>query len=419
MVDLRERLTILVGAGAVIDASKDCNKLIDTNSITEEVLKDNSNKNAHELLNTIYGDLSEHYTRYEQKPNFEDLFHALEVLKSIFTIENAAPKYTPMYKFFMNVKEEYQKFNLYKSISPVKLNPIGSSISVAQSCIIKIIQKSIESYSNKPPVAWYRDFFKKLADNYNLDIFSLNYDTWLEQIFDEYNDGFIDTNSKSQFLQFKPNKVLDSNHHINIHHMHGQIDFRSIGILENTKEMFDDYQLNRIYKIKNVNKTKRKLNSACSDNTTQAGDHLKNCPIITGKMKIEKTIFPPLDAYRTNFNNCIVKNSNLLIIGYGFADYYIDSLLGQFHDIHGDKKRVNIIDYANPQQWEMQYIPFDLYGHKLNKLFGLCGDLEIEPSKLRRYQEIIELDNTHFHIYLKGFKKTVKDNLDDIIRSYR
>lgn len=409
----RERLTILVGAGAVIDASKDCDKLVDTNSITEDILNDSSNKNVHELLNTIYDDLFKHYKRYNQRPNFEDLFHALEVLKSIFTIENAAPEYIPMYKFFMSVKDKYQKFD------PYKLNPIEHSISAAQSCIIKIIQDCIESYSNKSPVVWYRYFFKKLLENYNLDIFSLNYDTWFEQIYDEYNDGFIDTNSKSQFLQFKPNKVLDSNHPVNIHHMHGQIDFRPIDTQENAEEMFDDYQLNKIYKIKNVNKTKRKLDSVCSDNTTQAGEHLKNCPIITGKMKIEKTIFPPLDAYRTNLNNCIVKNPNLLIIGYGFADYYIDNLLGQFHNIHGDKKRVNIIDYADSQTWKMQYTPFGLFGHKFHTLFGLCGDFGIEPSKLRQYKEIIELDNTHFHIYLKGFKKTVKENLNDIINSYR
>lgn len=113
----RERLTILVGAGAVIDASKDCDKLVNTNSITEDILNDNSNKNAHELLNIIYDDLFKHYKRYNQKPNFEDLFHALEVLKSIFTIENAAPEYTPIYNFFISVKDKYQKFDPYKKAS--------------------------------------------------------------------------------------------------------------------------------------------------------------------------------------------------------------------------------------------------------------------------------------------------------------
>ena len=43
------------------------------------------------------------------------------------------------------------------------------------------------------------------------------------------------------------------------------------------------------------------------------------------KYKTEKIAIPPFDTYRANFQNCIMKNSNLRIIGYGFSDYYINN----------------------------------------------------------------------------------------------
>lgn len=413
----KKRLTILIGAGAVMDASKDCGKEISTKSITEDSFTKIKYDAAKELLSLIREDLVSDYSRYNKTPNFEDLFHALEILDSAYTIDSGAPEFKPMYKYLMDIKEKFKKYDPYLK-GKLLNNEFGLAVSFAQSAIIESIQESVESYSDSQIPNWYETFFRNLKEHYNLDIFTLNYDTWFEQMFDSYNDGFYDANKDSQFFKFAPAKIINSESEINIHHMHGQIDFRSCVGVEDPRIMFDDQELGTIYKIKNPKFTKRELDPACGDHTTQAGDHLKSCPIITGKMKIEKTIYPPLDAYRTNFNNCIVKNSNILIIGYGFADYYIDSLLSQFHDIHGDDTRVNIVDCADSDHWRDTSSPFGMEGHKLHTIYGLCKDISIEPQNIRKYSPIFNFDNNHFHLYLKGFKNTVNEDTRNIINSY-
>ena len=93
--------------------------------------------------------------------------------------------------------------------------------------------------------------------------------------------------------------------------------------------------------------------------------------------------------------------------------------LSQFHNIHGNNTRVNIIDYANKKHWRDTDSPFGLSGHKLDVIFGLCNDLGIDPHNLRTYSDTITLDNNHFHIHLKGFKNVALKDATNIINSYK
>lgn len=416
----KKKLTILIGAGAVIEPSIELGKRVDTNTITSEILKSAPNKSK-KLLKTIYKDLCSGNKKYpEYKPTFEDLLHSLEILQGLYTKDISAPEYKPMYKYFTNIKSKYKKFNPYNDFPHKSFDDIGFALSLATEHVIKTIQANVEIYSDKNAIEWYKNFFINLSDNFSLDIFNLNYDTWLERIFKIYNDGFCNTQKDSQCLEFLPQKVLYSKYHININHLHGQLDFRILPHTENAEKLYNDYELSTLYKIKNIKKTKRLLLPSMSRRSTQAGEHLLPCSIITGKLKTEKIAHQPFDTYRTNFQNCIVKNPNLLIIGYGFNDYYINSLFKQFYKIHKNNKRVNIIDYYTKDDWENYHIaPFNLYLDKLHTIFGLCGDLGIqEISRNYRYAEHIPLDNNRFNLYFKGFKKTISENSKEIIASY-
>ena len=98
--------------------------------------------------------------------------------------------------------------------------------------------------------------------------------------------------------------------------------------------IFDDDDFYTIYKLKNdINDTPMRYQEGNFENT-QNGEHLKQTTIITGKNKTEKIAISPFDTYRANLQKCLIQNPNLLIIGYGFADYYINNVLKQFNKVH-------------------------------------------------------------------------------------
>ena len=207
MVDLRERLTILVGAGAVVEISK-----VSTNSITTKLLSSNKiHTSSTALFNKIYSDLLKNNQKWDYyTPNFEDIFHGLEILSGLFTQDNASPEFKPIYKYFTSIKDEYQQFDPYK-IYPPKMD---ITLSLAFSDLLEIITDSIESYSTLPVADWYQNFFLNLSNHYNLDIFNLNYDNLFEKIFENYNDGFENSKDNSTYIEFNPNLAMDTTLHL-------------------------------------------------------------------------------------------------------------------------------------------------------------------------------------------------------------
>ena len=298
----KQRLTVLVGAGAVVEVSN-----VSTATITSKLLTSgNIYNDSKALYSKIYADLlnSNDNKRFsDYTPNFEDIFHGLEILGTLYTRDDAAPEFKSIYKIFTNLKEDYEQFR-----------PIGASgksnltLGLAISDLLKVITESVESYSNKPPEPWYNEFFLNLSRKYNLDIFNLNYDTWFETIFkNKFNDGFIDSNPKSNYLEFNPQRALNiKDYKININHLHGQLDFSFINN-ETANAEFDDDQFYTIYKVKEHNNSYIHRDGSSFQNT-QSGEHLKNTTIITGKYKTEKIAISPFDTYRANFQNCIMNN---------------------------------------------------------------------------------------------------------------
>lgn len=412
----KNKLTILIGAGAVIDASSELGEKITTEKITTDTLNNEykyNDKTVLKLLNDINNHLLKHTNaRYNYTPNFEDLFHSLEILKSLLLDEDVAPEFKPFAKIFTNLNETYK--NLQNNKGRIL-------VSKSISHIINIIQKNIETYSNKEPVDWYKSFFKNLSKQYNLNIFTLNYDTWFDIIYPIHNDGFTNINDSSDYLYFNPKKLLKSKNNVTINYLHGQLNLAFLPVNEAKKE-FGITDFTTICKIKDPIKTKRQLvyNGGTRLTTTQSGETYTFSTIITGKMKTEKVSIQPFDIYRTNLSNSLVNNPNLLIIGYGFEDLYINNILSQFHKLHGTNKKVIIIDYANKDNWNNSndYYRYNVTINKFHTIWQLLGDNKLENVIRSQYKDFYTLDNGRGKWYLKGFKNTAMDNVNDIINFY-
>jgi len=409
----KERLTILLGAGAVVEISK-----VSTNSITTELLSSNKIRTSSKtLFSKIYSDLLINNQKWDNyTPNFEDIFHGLEILEGLFTQDKAAPEFKPIYKYFTTINDDYQQFDPYK-IYPPKMD---ITLSLAFSDLLKIITDSIESYSNLQVTDWYQDFFLNLSKHYNLDIFNLNYDNLFEKIFKNYNDGFKNSKDNGTYIEFNPNLAMDtSSQAININHLHGQIDFTFINTPKIAKSDFDDDDFYTIYKLKKDVKTEHQRCTEGNFESTQNGEHLKQTTIITGKNKTEKIAIPPFDTYRANLQKCLIQNSNLLIIGYGFADYYVNNILNQFNKIHKENTRVNIIDFEDETAWkELKFDTLKTNSNKWATIYSLFKDSSFESILGKDYTSPQLFNNDINKLWLRGFKDVAENHLSEIIETY-
>ena len=92
----KQRLTVLVGAGAVVEVSN-----VSTATITSKLLTSgNIYNDSKALYSKIYADLlnSNDNKRFsDYTPNFEDICHGLEILGTLYTRDDAAPEFKSIF----------------------------------------------------------------------------------------------------------------------------------------------------------------------------------------------------------------------------------------------------------------------------------------------------------------------------------
>ena len=72
-------------------------------------------------------------------------------------------------------------------------------------------------------------------------------------------------------------------------------------------------------------------------------------------MKNDKLLWNPFIAYHNKLVNSLLSNPNLIIIGYGFSDLYLNRLLLQYHNNFFDNKKTLIIDYIDKNKYNLAY----------------------------------------------------------------
>ena len=81
-------------------------------------------------------------------------------------------------------------------------------------------------------------------------------------------------------------------------------------------------------------------------------ENLFRTNIVTGLMKTDKLLWNPLNVYHNRFMNALLKNKRLILIGYGFSDLYINSLLYQYNAKHFEDRKMVMIDYVSDDDWQ-------------------------------------------------------------------
>lgn len=401
------RITVLLGAGAMLDAVDLSVKTI-TNKVIEKkqyVWIDGRGEEI-PLLYNIYCELCKHYKNEKDTVNFEDIFHALEMLESLKTAQR--PKTVKAYRSVFGMFCEEKDF--YKDIDPVDLFTGCQDL-------ITLISDMVGCYEQdcfKHP--WFSEFFQALRNIAPLDVFTLTYDTWMEQILKDYNDGFVPICETHQ--KFSAKKLFGNEGELStINHLHGQICFGA-----RLPQNMRNEQRNGYYRVNDFEIILRSGDLpryAGSMQATQSSEQIYQYSIITGLRKTDKVLSPPFDAYLTHFYQKLYQNSCLLVIGYGFGDLYINSLINQFREFHGEHGKVIFIDYLAAEKWHLMMYDMEISQEFKRAIYNTFQDEEL-PYRMLGWEkpDFIENEKKNSRVYLSGFKNAATEHLDEILKFY-
>lgn len=346
---MMERITTILGAGAVLDFDFQPDEIVPrTDIITEEVdkilIKDFMDGQRKPLVKFVHQALKEaHYET--QNPartpeareiinpiNFETLFHVFESLLSLSSVwkdEWISPKVFPPIAAFVDCKESFEKYNttLYH-MALVRM----------ENRICEIVDSYDTKFATKKEyAAWYKNFWHQYAGI--LDVFTLNYDTTIEHSLEKYEDGFVKW--KYTTKRFEPKRLLENKELTSINHLHGCITY-----LNQWLDVYrDGYSYNDMFKLASyANKVKKDPWHSANVEYNQSHEAYVQRSILVGMRKPDKIMMSPMNFYHANLVNKICENRALLIVGYSFGDTYVNEYLYKMRLIHGDKRRIVLID---------------------------------------------------------------------------
>ena len=345
--------------------------------------------------------------------NFEDIFHVLELLSG-FTLQPFEKKYMSAYKVFATLKAKYANVDRQSIISSLYK-------------IIDLINEVIAEYSNsfEEKSSYFCDFFRCLEKDYILNIFNLNYDTWCEQSLKSYSDGFKPVSGYDSFLRFSMGdyKMNYNKSRNTIAHLHGSILFGPHDLKQSDINRFayiDDKDC--LYKYKNYllsSDIRKRVYRSSSNN--QAGENIMPSNIITGLMKTDKILCNPLMEYEHHFYHALTTNKNLLIVGYGFNDKYINSMLMRYQSAHYEKRKVMLITKADEKKdWQPQITP-PLSPDELTKYTMLM----FKNQAWYKGVNFVQVDNGYFSddnmasIYTCGLKSVANKHMEELLSFFK
>lgn len=423
----KKRLTILLGAGAVYEATN-----VSTTSITKKVIEEckdyeislGKKQSVVDQICKFYwerfGKNDPDYKAYSKANkevvakyvNFEDIFHVLELLSG-YSLGSASKEYTSAYKVFTKFRNNYSNID--------RLNIISSAHKM-----INVINDIVAEYSMKfeSMSGFFKDFLQALEKEYILNIFNLNYDTWCEQSLKSYDDGFRPVSGYNSLQRFSIAGYRESceKETNTVAHLHGSIlmgdaDLKRVDINRFAYE--DDHDC--LYKYSDYyDACNYRMRHSRSNSSNQAGESIFRSNVITGLMKTDKLLWNPLMEYEHHFYQSLTSNDKLLIVGYGFPDKYVNSMLWRYQSESYKKRKVMLITKANEDaDWQPTIEP------------------PLTPSSMSIFTELMFRDQAWFRgvkfsqvekgyysrddmagIYTCGLKTVVENYMSDVVRFY-
>ncbi len=311
------RVSVLIGAGAVHDASRE---IMGIPASTAEITRSLHERFGYSLTGHIQQaricksviDLSGGQGR---ELNFEDVYHLMH--QTLICCENDRPD-----------EVDGRVSDAMRSCG-IDVDSPECVAMAARECmdhIINAIVRTIEGYNlesghRRAPPEWFGNFFRTVSEatNGGLDICNLNYDSWIEDCIN-CDEGFSDYRTPSEFrtypAPFIRTHFLNPGRENRMMHVHGCLWYYYHG---SGLAKFDYPHL-----------------------IQTSGDHIVFdsgkvlSPVVTGREKdVNNLVFEPFSTYLDIVEHRMVLNDILIIIGYGFGDDHINRMVHGFHNGSG------------------------------------------------------------------------------------
>ena len=415
-------VTFIVGAGAVLDF--DHRGVIPTvNNITEEVLKlfvkkvDGGERQLlKELYDYIVGRLqlvgNPEARRFSHpKVTFEDLLHVIEMCLSYSTCWRNEYSHWALFPMFGALTAPDPSL---RSIDTIEYERAAYAL---EEKVMGIVNQYDSTFRNDGGTEeWYRRFWSSMSGG---NIFTLNYDSTIEECLESYEDGF-EKQEEKEYCRFSAGRYFNNaDLKTTIAHLHGSILYSEPNYIP------FEYSPRDLVKNNDYESACKNRMAAQSVPRTQANEGYVQPYVISGLRKTEKMVCAPYNVYLSDLTRKILQNKRLVIIGYSFGDLYLNEILGLGLAAHGDEYRVLIIDkfpsYIEGYTSFFRHLCDNCHYGEFSFISRLIKDkLYIEPEQ-KSFPLIVEDSNTpvrskngSFMMCIRGFKEAVEKHEDEI-----
>lgn len=315
--------------------------------------------------------------------DFETILHALEQLDPFVSGRNSA-------------RQTDRSHAVLSAFAEVRWNIEflcdREVINAARHEIIKRIYSEIIDrvlrYGPQTPAL--HPFIQKLDGEFQISVFTLNYDDVVDNARSEWFDGFSKPEPDPTAGAFYTVRSFDLNAFLSwrcefnplLAHLHGSVRF---GYLPGFG----------LAKFSKATEAAKSLEIIVNDSYV-SGQIVSATPIISGLSKVAKLSHTPepFGYYYRAFINSMLENDHLLVVGYGGRDEHVNTWIDQFAKIHAGKRKVGWVSLLpakdaferNPDKEMMftlsggKFEPTRHYHDEKRQAFHACGFLGLVPS---------------------------------------
>ena len=225
---MKDAVTIIVGAGAVLDFNHN-GISPSVKNITEEVLKLTIQKvdgGERPLLRELYDHVVRKLNRVlmtnhimPPQINFENLLHVIEMCIAY------SGCWSKEYISWLAFPEFGTLIQPVKFLTDIHTYDYIRAAYELQKTVMSVVNQYDTAFSEDLLTEqWYRDFWRSLSGSSN--IFNLNYDNTIENSLGEFEDGFPPIEEGEDYSRFSAKRYFENPRGVStIAHLHGQILF--------------------------------------------------------------------------------------------------------------------------------------------------------------------------------------------------
>lgn len=416
-------ITIVVGAGAVLDFEHKgvCPSV---RNITEEVLKISTQKvdgTERLLIKELYDRIIERLKIvgnpevrrfFHPEVTFEDLLHVLEMCLSYSSCWH--DEYL-QWTYFPPFGSLIEPCTLLKDVNTVEYTRAAYAL---EEKVMEIVNQYDTAFrEDKESEIWYREFWRSMG---SVNIFTLNYDTTIEECIQRFEDGFGEPAAAESYSRFSPSGYCENvEGKTTIAHLHGSI------LFSEAKTFPFEYSTRDLVKNKDFNSASKNRRVAQTAPRTQAKEEFVQPYIISGSRKTEKMVDAPYNVYLSDLTRKVIENKRLLIIGYSFGDLYLDEILGLGMATHGDEFKMVIVDKYPSYINDYPALYLHLINHCNHGAFNIISRMtkdrlaiesgqKVFPLVVKDYNTPVVSENGSLMVCMTGFKDAVMNHLAEI-----